>query len=100
MTCGVALGSIGDVGAFSLQLNKLITCGDGGVVVTNNEEIYEKAVRYHDHGNFRETSLFKIKTKYEPFMGQVYRMNELSAAVALEQLRKLNKIVSLLFMIG
>jgi len=93
---GKPVGSIGDVGAFSLQLNKLITCGDGGVVVTNNEEIYEKAVRYHDHGNFRETSLFEIKKKCEPFIGQVYRMNELSAAVALEQLRKLNKIVSLL----
>ena len=87
---GRRVGSIGDVGAFSLQLNKLITCGDGGVVTTDDEEIYEKAVRYHDHGFFRG------KEGGEPFVGQVYRMNELSGAVALEQLRKLDKIISLL----
>ncbi len=92
---GRYVGTIGDVGAFSLQLNKLITCGDGGVVSTNDEEIYEKAVRYHDHGYFRKTSLFEVRTRYEPFIGQVYRMNELNAAVALEQLKKLDRIVSL-----
>ncbi|RJS85373.1 DegT/DnrJ/EryC1/StrS family aminotransferase [Candidatus Bathyarchaeota archaeon] len=87
---GRRVGSIGDVGAYSLQLNKLITCGDGGVVATNDDDVYEKAVRYHDHGFFRG------REEGEPFIGQVYRMNELSGAVALEQLKKLDKIISLL----
>ncbi|KYH39910.1 MAG: hypothetical protein AYL32_014430 [Candidatus Bathyarchaeota archaeon B26-2] len=87
---GKRVGSIGDVGAFSLQLNKLITCGDGGVVATSDEETYDRAVRYHDHGFFRG------KEEGEPFIGQVYRMNELSGAVALEQLRKLDRIIGLM----
>ena len=47
---GHALGSIGEVGAFSLQYNKIITCGEGGLVTTSKREIFNKALMYRDPG--------------------------------------------------
>lgn len=85
------LGSWGDIGCFSLQTHKMITSGDGGVLVTDDQRLYERAVRFHDLGLLRETFVrrleFPIMTK--PFCGMQWRMNEMSGAVALAQLRKL-----------
>ena len=91
---GKRVGTIGDVGAFSLQLHKNITTGDGGIVATDDDKIYERVARYQDHGNFRG----KVGggEDDEAFIGQVYRMNELTGAVALEQLKKLDKIIELM----
>jgi 8-amino-3,8-dideoxy-alpha-D-manno-octulosonate transaminase len=50
---GRAVGSIGDIGMFSLQITKPIAAGEGGVVVTNDPALYERAVRYHDVGGLR-----------------------------------------------
>jgi len=87
-------GTFGDVGAFSLQLNKIITAGEGGAVITNNPILYERAVRYHDQGQVRavhQAILGKLRVK--PFAGENYRMNEMSAAVAGVQLKKLPAIL-------
>jgi len=88
-------GSFGHISCFSLQLNKIITTGDGGVVSTNDEKLYERAVRYHDQGMFREKEGF-LATNAEDdiFVGQNYRMSEITGAVALEQLKKLDNITS------
>lgn len=87
-------GTIGDIGAFSLQINKVITTGDGGVVVTDNEKHYVRAVRYHDQGMFREKEGFlNTNEKDDIFVGQNYRMSELSGAVAFEQFKKLDSIL-------
>ena len=48
---GRALGSIGHIGAFSLNINKTITSGDGGIVVTSNKKLYERAFAFHDQGH-------------------------------------------------
>src|SRR5215472_15108563 len=50
---GKPLGSMGDIGIYSLQLNKTITAGEGGAVVTNDALLFERASRYHDLGNLR-----------------------------------------------
>jgi 8-amino-3,8-dideoxy-alpha-D-manno-octulosonate transaminase len=72
-------GSFGEVGCFSLQINKIITTGDGGVVTTNNGRFFERAVRYHDHGMFREKEGFlQSKVEDEVFIGQNYRMSEIT----------------------
>ena len=89
---GRAVGSIGDVGAFSLQLNKIITTGDGGVVVTSDAALYERAVRYHDLGIVREQ--FDLEHSLGAFFGNNYRMSELTGAVAGVQLRKLDAILA------
>jgi 8-amino-3,8-dideoxy-alpha-D-manno-octulosonate transaminase len=93
---GRKLGSWGDIACFSLQGNKVITSGDGGMVVTNDQRLYELCVRYHDLGQLRETFKQKLESAplTEPMAGYQWRMNELTGAVALAQLRKLPRIVS------
>lgn len=93
-SCGVRYkgkycGTFGDVGTFSFQMAKVMTTGDGGAIITNNKDIYARAVRYHDQGGFR-----KHDDWGKPFIGENYRMNELTGAVALAQLRKLDTIIS------
>lgn len=93
---GRRLATFGDVACFSLQQNKVITAGDGGLLVTNDQEVFERAVRMHDLGMMRpvfETQLAS-PVKTEAFAGFQWRMNELTGAVALAQLRKLPAIVS------
>ena len=88
-------GTFGDINTFSLQMNKIITTGEGGVVVTNDDKLYERAVRYHDQGMFREKEGFlNANAEDDIFVGQNYRMSELSGAVALEQLGKLDAILA------
>jgi dTDP-4-amino-4,6-dideoxygalactose transaminase len=86
---GKKVGALGDIACFSLQLNKMITCGEGGVVTTDSEELFDNAIRYHDHGFNRFSG-----EKGGP-LGLNYRMSELQAAVALAQVRKLERVVSI-----
>jgi Predicted pyridoxal phosphate-dependent enzyme apparently involved in regulation of cell wall biogenesis len=90
---GKYCGSFGDAGAFSMQINKIITTGDGGVMTTDDEKVYERAVRYHDQGMYREKEGFlSMNEEDDIFVGQNYRMSEITAAIALEQLKKLDYI--------
>src|SRR5205807_4264226 len=50
---GRPVGSLGDIGIYSLQINKTITAGEGGAVVTNDPVLFERASRYHDLGTLR-----------------------------------------------
>ena len=86
-------GAFGDVGAFSLQAHKMITTGEGGVVVSDDARLYERAVRYHDQGGLREPDGLPGD---ELFVGQNYRMSEITGAVACTQLRKLDGILAAL----
>lgn len=91
---GRRLGSIGDIGIYSFQLHKMITAGEGGALVTNDAQMYERAVRFHDLGLMRpyhKAILGEPKMPY--FMGINYRMNEMTAAVMRGQLRKADVIV-------
>lgn len=92
---GKLLGTWGDIACFSLQTRKMITAGDGGFLITNNQEFFEKAVRYHDLGMLREVFEKRLKGPIitEPTLGSQLRMNELTGAVALAQFRKLPQIL-------
>lgn len=87
---GKPLGAIGDVGCYSLQFNKIITSGEGGMVVTDDEEIWKRAVMYHDVIGAQMRGF----PREELLCGVNYRMPELSAAVSLVQLRKLPGLVN------
>lgn len=92
---GKPVGTFGDVNAFSLQMNKILTTGEGGVVVTNDDKFYERAVRYHDQGMYREKEGFlAANDEADIFIGQNYRMSEITGAVALEQIKKLPEMLS------
>lgn len=85
---GRKLGTLGKVGIFSLQMNKLITAGEGGCVVTDDRALFHRAVRYHDHGNLRD---FEGGT---PFIGENLRMSELAGALGGVQVTKLDGIIA------
>lgn len=89
---GRRVGSIGDIGTFSFQYQKSMTCGEGGMVATNDPLLYERAVRMHDIGQVRPYHANIVTPTQLSFSGSQFRMSELHAAVALAQLRKLDKL--------
>lgn len=92
---GRPLGSLGDIGIYSLQLNKTFTAGEGGAVVTNDARLFERAARFHDVGGLREGHRQMVgEARLEPFVGCNFRLNEFSGGVLLAQLRKLDRIVA------
>ncbi|HXY56139.1 MAG TPA: DegT/DnrJ/EryC1/StrS family aminotransferase [Nitrososphaerales archaeon] len=91
---GRKLGSYGEVGTFSFQLNKMITAGEGGALVTDDRRTYERCVMFHDIGTpYRQFSGQGVKFEIEPFPGVNYRMNEIAAAILREQLKKMDGVV-------
>lgn len=84
------LGTLGDVGCFSLQFNKIITCGEGGIVLTSDDAIYVRAAMMHDVVGGQRNN---VPTD-EILPGMNFRMPELSGAVALAQLGKLDGLLS------
>jgi 8-amino-3,8-dideoxy-alpha-D-manno-octulosonate transaminase len=92
---GKKLGSIGDVGIYSFQVNKMITSGEGGAVVTSNPVIYERAARFHDMGTIRGLFLDRSgPSRVETFAGENFRMSEFTGAVLGAQLSKLDSMLS------
>ena len=87
-----ALGACGDIGAFSLQLEKNITSGEGGLVVTDDDALYLRAARYQDQGGQFVTSHGggRGDELAEPFVGENLRMTEIAGAIAGVQLAKLD----------
>jgi len=88
---GRRVGSIGVLGAFSLQLEKNVTSGEGGAVTTSDESLYLRAARYQDQGGQLVTSHMGERGGQleQPFVGENLRMTELAGAIAGVQLRKL-----------
>jgi len=83
-------GTIGDIGVFSFNVHKVIQCGEGGVLVTNNKEYGLRAQLARNHGEVVADQIPKLKDKI--ILGSNYRMTELQAAIAYEQLQKLDKL--------
>lgn len=91
---GRPLGSIGDIGIYSHQVNKTISAGEGGSVVTNDPLLFERAVRFHDVGSLRAAHEELLgKPSLDRFGGSNFRMSEFTGGVMLAQLRKLDNII-------
>lgn len=86
---GKKLGSIGDAGCFSFQFNKILTSGEGGMVLTNSEDVWKRAVMFHDVVGGLRNNLPENEIKW----GINFRMPELLAAVMLVQLRRLDNLL-------
>lgn len=93
---GKDVGTIGHISTFSFQINKILTAGEGGAVVTRSRKFFERAVRYHDQGMFRDKGRYGWDSPEETnaCIGQNYRMNELTGAVLQEQWNKLDRVVA------
>jgi dTDP-4-amino-4,6-dideoxygalactose transaminase len=87
---GQGVGGIGATGVYSFNEYKTITCGDGGMIVTDDEDLYGRLFAIHDQGH----APYRLGSKYaeRPFLGMNFRMTELSGAILLAQVRKLDKI--------
>jgi 8-amino-3,8-dideoxy-alpha-D-manno-octulosonate transaminase len=90
---GKYLGTIGDAGTFSFDFVKTMTCAEGGVVMTNNTDVYTKSDGYSDHGHDHKG--VDRGADLHPFIGYNYRISELHAAVGLAQIRKLDKFLEI-----
>lgn len=85
---GKKVGSFGDISCFSFYGNKIITTGEGGMCLTNNEELAKKMRILRDHGMNPE------KRYWHNVIGFNYRMTNLEAAIGVAQLKKIDKIIS------
>lgn len=85
---GKPSGSLGDIGCFSFYATKNIMCGEGGMITTNNKVYTERARLFRHHGQDE-------KKKYEyTGLGYNYRMTDISATIALGQLKKIDEFTN------
>jgi len=100
---GIPLGTWGDIGCYSFEEKKLMTTGDGGMIVSNNPELLKDIKAYRwvgiDKDNWKTAQSYTDTKKdamhwfYEiNILGFKYNMNDLSAAIGLAQLKKLDKM--------
>lgn len=92
------VGSFGNAAMFSFCQNKVITTGEGGVVVTNSENIYEKMKIIRSHGRVEKENMDYFSTTEELEyidIGYNFRMPTMNAALGLSQLSKINKIIEM-----
>jgi dTDP-4-amino-4,6-dideoxygalactose transaminase len=89
---GRGVGGIGTIGVYSFNEYKTITCGDGGLIVTDDEDLYTRCFAMHDQGHAPD----RLGSKYaeRPFLGMNFRMTELSGAVLLAQVHRLDAILT------
>lgn len=83
------VGSLGDVGCFSFYANKTITTGEGGMLVTNNERIAERARRLKDLAHHPRKRFFHTE------IGFNYRMTNLQAALGVAQLEEIERYIEI-----
>ena len=92
---GQRVGTFGDMGIFSFQMNKNMTAGEGGCVVTNDDRLYRRAFASHDSGYARdEDGRLIFDDRDLCLWGRGYRLDEVRAAILRVQLRKLPTIIS------
>jgi Predicted pyridoxal phosphate-dependent enzyme apparently involved in regulation of cell wall biogenesis len=82
-----SIGSFGDIATFSFQNGKIVTCGEGGALLTNDKEIYEKAYLLHGVGRPKDDKVYS-----HVVLGTNDRMNEFQAAILIAQLERLEQM--------
>jgi perosamine synthetase len=91
------VGTIGNVGCFSFWEDKLITTlGEGGMVITDDDEVARRARMIHHHGELRHDGDYYTGERLylHPFMGYNFRMTEIQGAVGLVQLSRLDGYIA------
>lgn len=90
---GKPLGTMADAGVYSLDFNKMVTCGEGGLVLTNRDDVFFETRCVHDHGHEYDSSVPRGRDPRHSW-GFNCRMTELQAAIAIAQFDKLEQIVA------
>ena len=89
---GKHLGLYGKMGSFSFDFFKINTCGEGGVIISDDEQLVKTAEYFSDHGHNHEGDNRGMEG--HPIMGSNFRMGEINAAIGLAQARKLPYILA------
>jgi len=90
---GKRLGSIGEMGCFSFNVDKILSCGEGGAFITNEDIYFQKALCIQDACCSFGPTFKEAFTKVQPFVGQSMRVSELSGALMNVQLARLDTIL-------
>jgi 8-amino-3,8-dideoxy-alpha-D-manno-octulosonate transaminase len=90
---GRKLGTIGHAGTFSFDYVKTMTCGEGGVIMTNDPKVYESCDGYSDHGHDHKG--VDRGADLHPFVGYNFRISELHAAVGLAQIKRVDEFLAI-----
>lgn len=88
---GKMAGTFGLLGCYSFDFFKIVTCGEGGIVVTNDEQLYKNADTFSDHGHDHIGNARGMEQ--HPNIGSNFRIGEMNAAVGLAQMRKIGHIL-------
>lgn len=88
---GKSLGTFGKIGCFSFDYVKTVTCGEGGAIITDDQQVYNVAQAFTDHGHDHAGADRGADT--HPHIGTNFRLSELNAAVGVAQLAKLDHIL-------
>lgn len=91
---GQHLGTFGDCGTFSFDAVKTMTTGEGGMIITADENLWRTMSEYHDHGHDHVVNPGARGGEGRRFIGFNYRMMELQGAMGLAQLRKLDGMIA------
>ena len=90
---GKKLGTFGKVGSFSFDFGKTLHTGEGGMIITNDKDCYDRVAEFSDHGHMHIDGIPRGKDpKRKP--GLNYRMSELTASIGIAQIRKIDYILS------
>jgi len=94
---GKKVGTFGDAGVLSFCQNKIITTGEGGALITNNKNIYEKAKLIRSHGRIETSEDYFASVGDMDYVevGYNYRMSSITAGLGIAQLKKVNKLIEL-----
>lgn len=90
------LGTFGDSAMFSFCQNKIISTGDGGCIVTDSKEVYDKLKLIRSHGR-QETSNYFSSTEFMDYvsLGYNFRMSDITAALGISQINKIDRIIEM-----
>ncbi len=91
---GKKLGTFGDMGTFSFDYVKTMTTGEGGMIATNDKNLYLRTEWYHDHGHDHNPKVSRAM-EGRSILGFNFRMSELQGALGLAQLRKLDTFIDI-----
>jgi dTDP-4-amino-4,6-dideoxygalactose transaminase len=93
---GKKVGTFGDSAMFSLCAPKVITTGEGGIIITGNKDIYEKIKLIRSHGRLETANYFNSSSYMDYIsLGYNFRMSNITAALGLSQLKKIEKIIQM-----
>jgi perosamine synthetase len=90
------VGSFGDSSIFSFCANKIITTGEGGCIVTNSKEVYEKLKLIRSHGRLETKNYFSTTDQMDYVsLGYNFRMSNITAALGIAQIKRVDKIIEM-----